>query len=193
MHCRERARDYLIPAPTFKSPEIIYPLHTRCCVKNIRYYDVTVLTVRWHRHRMMFSDVPTVWFWWRRSVIGILCLTAHAAHISHYINPWCFPVHGKICVLCSKVSLHFSFTLHCPSFFSPDLFSFSLSLFKYVQCYWVFRISWRCIYLVNRPGGHSSPKQREEIMCAFCSSGGNSYITFTLGLREIEEKDCGLA
>lgn len=58
----------------------------------------------------------------------MFCPIAHAAHISHCINPWCFSAHGKISVLCAKVTLHFSFTLHSPSFFSLDLFSPTLSL-----------------------------------------------------------------
>lgn len=50
------------------------------------------------------------------------------------------------------------------------------------------------IQLSSKPTpGQSSPKHREEGVCAFCSSGGNSYIVFTLGLREIEGEDCGLA
>ena len=41
--------------------------------------------------------------------------------------------------------------------------------------------------------GHSRPKRGEEIVCAFRSSGGNSCIVFTLGLRAIVGEHCGLA
>ncbi len=52
--------------------------------------------------------------------------TAHAAHISHYINPLRFSVHGKISVLCSKVRLHFFLNCALPLIFF-SLLTFSLS------------------------------------------------------------------
>lgn len=114
---RERVRDYLIPAPTFKSPEIIYPLDTWCCVKKKRYCN-------WPRCQV--AETEDVFSWSdsdkRRVLQKCFCPPEHAAHISHYINPWCLSVHGKTSVLCIKVTLHFSFTVHSP------LLSLSLDL-----------------------------------------------------------------
>lgn len=127
---KERVRDYLIPAPTWKSPEIIYPFDKLGAVKRRTCTDgcnMASLSGGWDRtysHGLILTK-EAVLCW---TVVERFCLSAHAAHISNYINQRRFSVHGK---MVSLLKGHSSFLIYCvlPLFSFLDLLAFFPSLF----------------------------------------------------------------
>lgn len=115
---KERVRDYLIPAPTLKSPEIIYPLDKLGAVKRRSCTDCG-LTVRWLRQNIFsWSDSDkgncTVLDCCRKVVSICTCCTYFQLHKSKaFLSSW---ENG----FCAQRSL-FIFHLLC----TPSLFPFS--------------------------------------------------------------------